>query len=92
MDKCSKCQKLANGTSYYKEFNINVCTLNCPQGFYEYDLTLTCEKCDQSCVTCNTGPFDCQNCNNVSGIVYYLLNNQCLQLCPLGYYGDQTTN
>lgn len=49
LTKCSKCQAHNNGTKYYKKFNINECTASCPGGFYEYDLTLTCEKCDPSC-------------------------------------------
>ena len=35
---------------------------------------------------------DCQTCKNVTGIVYFQLNDQCLQNCPDGYWGKDSEN
>lgn len=45
---------------------------------------------------CETSAIDCTACGNESGVVYYLYSpnneNQCLQLCPDGYYGQKSNN
>jgi len=47
---------------------------------------LLTEACNSSCASC-FGPSStqCLSCNSA-----YLYQSQCLTVCPIGYYGDQT--
>lgn len=93
-DECTKCGVDPNNSSaiYFKHYYLTKCMTDCPDGFYEESLGYTCQKCHESCNTCNTSATDCPDCRNVTGIVYYNLNDKCLLKCPNGYYGDDGNN
>ncbi len=77
---------------YYKYVDYTICNTSCPDGYWEKLSTLSCELCHGSCSLCNSGPEDCQQCKNNSGIIYFNYGNACLQRCPDGFYGDPLDN
>ena len=49
--------------------------------------------CHRSCAACTNNATDCSSCKNVTGIVYYNLNNtSCHLVCPNGYFGQIQNN
>ena len=68
------------------------CVENCLAGEYEVLSDFSCQPCHTSCVICSANSTACQQCKNVSGINYFLYNNECILNCPNGYYGAGTNN
>lgn len=67
--------------------------MDCPPGWYEQSLDYSCQKCHDSCQTCEKNATDCPDCRNVTGIIYYNLDStSCLVRCPNGYYGFDANN
>jgi proprotein convertase subtilisin/kexin type 5 len=92
---CTTCRidtSVVPNVPYYKLVDYTICNTSCPNGYYEKLPTLTCELCHPSCSLCDTGPEDCQQCKNNSGIIYLNYGNKCLQKCPDGFYGDPLDN
>lgn len=94
-DKCYSCGPDPNNASavYYKKIMLNSCVADCPAGQYEETLGgYYCARCHPSCALCNLGELNCSKCKNYTGIVYYLLDDQCIVSCPNGYYGNTELN
>ena len=90
---CTECgPHPTNSSVFYKRIGYDICTEDCPTGEYELDLGYTCAVCHEACSSCNMTATDCQSCQNVTGNVFYNLNNVCYQTCPDGYYGEESTN
>ena len=72
----------------------NQCLNPCPNGYWEDTTAHKCEQCHQNslgplytCLTCNAaGDSACQSCDSPA----FLHNNQCIEPCPDGYWGDIT--
>ena len=94
-NQCNTCGvDLTNSSNTrYKKILIPSCVVDCPDGQYEETLGgYNCAKCHESCALCENNILNCSKCTNFTGIVYYLLSNQCLQICPDGYYGSPILN
>lgn len=89
---CTKCTVSTNSTPFYKTVYGDNCVTDCPTGYFEIAASLQCAACHQSCVRCNTSSLDCQQCQNASGVPYYLYNNSCLVNCPVGNWGYLADN
>lgn len=60
---------------------------SCGAGTYEYQNS--CERCANTCLTCNITANNCLSC--VRGLMLY--GSACVGACPTnGYYLDNTTN
>ena len=93
LDKCTECGAHTNTSEYFKVVGEDQCTLNCPVGYYEESFDgYNCVLCHEACASCDTSATDCQSCKNVTGNVFYNLNDLCYQTCPDGYYGVDSTN
>lgn len=55
------------------------CLKTCPDGKFAYELSKTCQPCDQSCKKCT----DSQICTECA-TGFYLLGNTCVSKCPEG--------
>jgi len=65
------------------------CESTCPDGSYQNGTS--CQECSSPCLTCTTSATNCLSCNES----WYLLNNSCVDNCPLNYYvenGQSTCN
>lgn len=87
LNSCTACQSLVNGTKYYLQIGVNTCDLNCNQGEFKNSTTLKCVACRSACKTC-TDSTTCQGCQSVDGLAYFLTNNTCSVICPIGTYGE----
>ncbi|KAL4473929.1 hypothetical protein ABPG74_022793 [Tetrahymena malaccensis] len=81
-----KCISCAPNCSGCNSLNPDTCT-SCVQGY-----TLIqgiCSPCDSTCYNCNgITKYNCIQCSNQ----LYLLNNQCIQQCPEGYFSYTEIN
>ena len=77
---------------YYKDLYLDICRLECGEGFYEQISGYQCLECYSACVLCNTNSLDCQSCRNFSGNPYFYYKNQCLVTCPNGLWGYVNDN
>ena len=66
----------------------------CGDGFYERLLDNKCAPCHESCETCENSSSICTSCKNVTGLIYYLLEEDytCYLNCPIGFYGSPGDN
>jgi hypothetical protein len=60
--------------------NNSNCTSSCNSGYYFDMLNNTCNKCIDTCLTCNNGT-SCETCNTG----YLKLKDSCVATCPSGY-------
>jgi hypothetical protein len=58
----------------------NICTKDCPVGYYQNPLTQACEKCSEGCLDCSDNK-NCRKCDSF----HYLLNGICVEECVDGY-------
>ncbi len=78
---CIKCS-----LGKFKKIGSNTCD-TCADGYYGNTITNYCTLCETGCKTCNS-TLICTSCTSVAGVNYYLYNNKCLPVCPLGKYGN----
>ncbi|XP_062847903.1 proprotein convertase subtilisin/kexin type 5 [Trichomycterus rosablanca] len=81
---CDRC------SGWYRPINGRCPVISCPEGQYFDSVTRECRNCDVSCRTC-FGP-RIQNCYTCSS--GYMLEQQeavCVQRCPLGFYGNSSS-
>ncbi|EAR90268.2 zinc finger lsd1 subclass family protein (macronuclear) [Tetrahymena thermophila SB210] len=77
-----KCINCAPNCSGCNSLNPDTCT-SCFQGYTIIEGI--CSACDSSCYNCNgITKYNCIQCSNQ----LYLLNNQCIQQCPQGYFSQ----
>jgi len=69
--------------------NINNCVLNCPDGFYNDNVSFKCQLCPFNCKTCKSQD-KCLSCKNE--LFYLQENNLCLKNCPIKYYPQNLVN
>jgi hypothetical protein len=73
---------------YDNSSGVGLCTLVCSNGYYS-DLGMReCMKCIYPCELCQYTADNCIAC--VRGYIYY--NGVCTNLCPNGYYNNNTYN
>jgi len=88
---CSECN---TASLYYPKVDAtSTCILKTasPNGYFFNSNTNQHEKCDISCLTCVDSLKKCLTCNNSGG--YYNTDskpNDCLNICPDGYFLDST--
>jgi len=63
--------------------NINNCVADCPDGFYNDNISLKCQTCPVNCKTCKNSE-TCLSCKNEK--FYFEEKNLCLNSCPIKYY------
>ena len=63
-----------------------VCTFNCAKGLYKTPIN-QCASCDSNCLTCDVNPKNCTSCPAGKGFAH---NGQCVQICPVNFFGDST--
>ncbi|KAL4482199.1 hypothetical protein ABPG72_017980 [Tetrahymena utriculariae] len=81
-----KCINCAPNCSGCNSLNPDSCT-SCVQGYTIIEGI--CSACDSSCYNCNgITQYNCIQCSEQS----YLLNNQCIQQCPEGYFSQTDIN
>ena len=91
----SECYSCANG--WY--LSGTECLNPCPSGYWGNNATRTCQQCFAntssspfSCATCSAGSnSSCTSCNAGSYLYPSTGLGQCLDPCPDGYWGDNTT-
>ncbi|KAL4464370.1 hypothetical protein ABPG73_017849 [Tetrahymena malaccensis] len=101
-NECKKCDpncKECNGSSInctqcntqsFLQKSTGQCLQSCDSKYYGDKSTGICTLCDQSCKDCLGGSSnDCLSCYD--GTFLQLPQNQCLNNCQIGYYGDITT-
>ena len=68
-----------------------VCLNACPDGYWGNSGSNSCDACNAACAIC-TGPSDtqCSACN--SGYFLQPSSTTCLDSCPIGYWGNTTSN
>lgn len=66
--------------------------MDCLPGEFEVASDFSCQPCHASCILCNSSSTHCTQCRNVSGVLYYYYNFECVINCPNGYYGEKTNN
>ena len=68
-----------------------VCLNACPDGYWGNSGSNSCDTCNAACAIC-TGPSDtqCSACN--SGYFLQPSSTTCLDSCPIGYWGNTTSN
>ena len=85
---CSSC--VISG-AYKSYLHGSGCVVNCPIGTYPFDNSTlgptVCNPCNSSCVKCSGNLNNCSICSNTT----FLYINTCLPVCPVGYFGDNTT-
>ena len=101
LTQCSAC-KIDDVTdplthvTYFKKITVSQCTTVCDAGQYEDPTDFLCKYCHNTCSECLDASENCTSCKNVSGIVYFLYSpndeNQCVQVCPDGFYGQKSNN
>lgn len=81
---CTKCAAISN------LYLLNdSCVTSCPSKNYYTDTTnRLCIPCKLPCEDCINAADYCTSCTSKTGIFYYLVQGQCLSLCPSQYYGD----
>ena len=91
--KSSECTSCTPGTFLHPNTG-GQCVLPCPDGFWQDIYTHTCRACwssavsPYSCATCDGAHSEnCLTCNPGS----YLHNGQCINPCPDGFWGDNST-
>ena len=91
MESSTNCINCA--ISYSRNIGSTSCTLACGTGYYPEPMTDQCTICPIGCAVCTTSS-SCSQCHNVSGLLYFLLNNACSITCPSGTYGgvDNSNN
>jgi hypothetical protein len=85
---CSSCLPQVytpNATLYRPN---NTCVQLCPDGFYNSNITMACELCNNNCSKCNNTADNCSAC--ALGSNTYLYNNLCTDTCPSNYYKNTT--
>jgi proprotein convertase subtilisin/kexin type 5 len=90
---CAKCVTPCLTCSSQKEclscavgfFTANSCKGTCPAGTFANQVTNACTVCSNTCATCTNSAANCLSCVAASANKY-LLNNQCLSACPIGFF------
>jgi hypothetical protein len=96
-NKCKLCKSEIDCSSCdnkYIYFSLkNECLDECPIGYYKKqneisnlsikDSQYNCQKCKKGCFTC-TDENTCLSCEEN----YLIYKNNCLEICPDGFYGD----
>lgn len=84
----TSCSACATGYySFYMNSAIVGCYETCFSGYFKDNTTMNCTPCYDNCQTCQNASY-CQLCK----ASYYLLQvsglgvNECVAICPLGYY------
>ena len=83
-------------SDYYLHATTGQCLTNCPDGTYGSSASMSCQGCDQNCLTCSGSATNCASCssglslasNNScmtcwSGTYLNILNNSCLNCYSL---------
>ncbi|KAL4506596.1 hypothetical protein ABPG72_000167 [Tetrahymena utriculariae] len=74
VQSCSKKMKQANDGS-------QICVPQCQDGYFFYNQTGQCQKCDQNCKTCWEKSNNCDSCDTASGYILFI-DNSCRQSYP----------
>lgn len=90
----STCTSCVNELYLY----LQTCVLTCPEGYNKYPNNTCLSICPQttysdsgSCESCSSGCTVCKNntyCDKCSGELFLTIDNQCVENCPEGYYGE----
>ncbi|CAD8093460.1 unnamed protein product [Paramecium primaurelia] len=80
---------LSCGASIFYLASTKRCTTLCPDKFYGKTDTFICESCINGCLKC-INPFDCQYCDENFFLNTLNSINNCLAVCPDGYFGAVT--
>ena len=70
-------------------YGTSVCASSCLDGSYNGGSGY-CLACSIYCKTCVTSADNCQSCNSLGGVGYYLNSNKCTATCPINYYADSS--
>lgn len=95
----TSCSRCASAPSvYYLDESKNECTQTCPDGTWNnpsgHPISTDgyCTACSAPCKFCSTSGTVCTTC--VTGFFYQPAANpnKCLSDCPVGFWGNPTTN
>ena len=77
----SSCSQVCNSTHNY--FINGQCALSCAAGTFLLSDLVTCQACNENCLTCNNIGTNCTKCANS-----FWYNYVCVEKCPTSYFVD----
>ena len=99
---CSFCDTYCKTCTNEKDFctscytgtvlDANACGTTCSDGTFANYETWVCEGCHAACSTCfGAGLESCTSCKPSSGYFKHPVLEACVNPCPDGFYGEETT-